>query len=79
MKLSELEALVKAMKASAKKMKVVDPNVTFWEPKDQPTSSRAFHDTEPFPYVINELRNHVVTTDGTTAKRGDFAIPTRRV
>ena len=81
MKLSTLEALVKAMRERASANDVDDPNVEFYEnncPQFAATlaNGNAFVNFDIDGEVSRDtLRHHVVTSDGSAAKRGDYAIP----
>ncbi len=81
MKLSDLEALVKAMRERADDHGHKDPNVEFYEsncPEFAATlaNGNAFVNFDIDSEVTREtLCQHVVTSDGGAAKRGDYAIP----
>ena len=81
MKLSDLEALVKAMRERADHHGHEDPNVEFYEsncPEFAATlaNGNAFVNFDIDSEVTREtLRQHVVTSDGSAAKRGDYAVP----
>ena len=81
MKLSTLEALVKAMRERASANDVDDPNVEFYEnncPQFAATlqNGNAFVNFDIDEEVTREtLCRHTVTSDGSAAKRGDYAIP----
>lgn len=81
MKLSTLEALVKAMRERASANDVDDPNVEFYEtncldPAATRANGNAFVNFDIDEEVTREtLRHHTVTSDGSAAKRGDYAIP----
>lgn len=84
MKLIELELLVAAMRKKANEMGVANPNVEFYDhDRDQllerHAAGCAFLNMEPVDGVIDQLHEHVVRTDGSVAKRGDFAIPLKLV
>ncbi|MDF3881087.1 hypothetical protein [Cupriavidus basilensis] len=78
MKLSALESLVKAMRAKAREMRMMDPNVEFW---DADTAIRTpkglLRNMEPMADAESTLEQHVVETHGSAAQPGDFAIPMR--
>lgn len=81
MKLSILEALVAAMRERATHNGVSDPNVEFYEnncPQFAATlaNGNAFVNFDIDSEVSRDtLRHHVVTSDGSAARRGDYAIP----
>ena len=81
MKLSDLEALVKAMREQANHNGHKDPNVEFYE-NNCPQFAAALANGNAFvnfdidsEVSQDTLRDHVVTSDGSAAKRGDYAIP----
>lgn len=82
MKLSTLEALVKAMRRRAARSGVTDPNVEFYENND-PAFAEVLQNGNAF--VNFDIPEHVTkdtlglytvaTPGGTAAERGDYAIP----
>lgn len=79
MKLSHLEALVKAMRELAERTNVEDPDVEFYTSRNV---ARVHLDTpapfmrmEPETFRLSELKEHMVPVTNDLAKRGDFAIP----
>lgn len=81
MKLSQLEALCKAMRDAATDVGATDPNVEFYEASraalmQAACAGTAFLNMEP-DLSDNPLSDFMVIMDGDVAKRGDFAIPLR--
>ena len=81
MKLSDLEALVKAMRERADHNGHKDPNVEFYE-SNCPEFAAALANGNAFvnfdidsEVTRDTLRHYTVTSDGSAAKRGDYAIP----
>ena len=77
MKLSQLEVLIKAMRANADAMRVTDPQIVFYVP--------LMDDYEPSDLLeigiaaASVLSEHVCSQDGDVAHRGDIAIPLRPI
>lgn len=76
MKLSDMEKLVAAMRASATKDGLDDIEVRFWDfdfSKRDP--ERAFMDLDIHCDAVANLKHHKVIADYGTEKYGDYTLP----
>lgn len=83
MKLSYLESLVKAMRAHADRNGNEDPNVEFYDDNraaitEALASGSPFLNMEVVPDITDSgIHQFAMVSDGSAARRGDFAIPVK--